>query len=88
MDALNVGAATIPPVMLGLTPSLKHFLNSRTSSSNVPLTWPYCPSMWLLRHDNGLFGHGYNMWHKYFIGILVPYRNKVIIKNTEMRVIK
>ena len=37
-DALNVVATTIPLVMLGLTPSLKLFLYSMTSSSNVPLT--------------------------------------------------
>ena len=42
-DALYVGATTIPSVMSGLTPSLKLFLNSRTSSGNVPLLWPYRP---------------------------------------------
>ena len=42
-DALNMGAATIPSIMLGLTPSSKLFLNSRTSPGNVSLTWPYCP---------------------------------------------
>ena len=59
-DTLNAGAATIPPVMSGLTPSLKLFLNSKTSSSNVPLTWPYCPSVWPPRHINGLLSHGYD----------------------------
>ena len=66
-DALNVGAATIPPGMLGLTPSPKFFLNSRTSFDNVPLTWLYCPSMWPPRHDNGLFNQGYDTWHRYLI---------------------
>jgi len=42
-DALNVGTATIPSIMSGLTPSPKLFLNSRTSFGNVPLMWPYCP---------------------------------------------
>ena len=42
-DALNVVAATIPSVMSGLTPSTKLFLYSMTSSSNVPLPWPYYP---------------------------------------------
>ena len=64
--ALNVGAATIPPVMSGLTPSPNLFLNSKTSSGNVPLTWPYCPSVWPPWHDNGLPSHGYDTWHKYF----------------------
>ena len=64
---------TILPVMLRLTPSLKLFLNSRTSSDNVPLTWPYCPSVWPPRHDNGLLGHGYDTWHRYLIWILVAH---------------
>ena len=42
-DALNVVAATIPSVMSWLTPSPKLFLYSMSSSSNVPLTWPYYP---------------------------------------------
>ena len=42
-------AATIPPVMSGLSPSLKLFLHSKTSSGNVPLMWPP-------QHDNGLLG--------------------------------
>ena len=46
---MNVGATTIPPVMLGLNPYPKLFLYSRTSSSNVPLIWPYCLSVWLPR---------------------------------------
>ena len=41
-DALNVMAATIPSVMLRLTPSSKLFLYSMTSSNNMPPTWPYC----------------------------------------------
>ena len=43
-----MGAATILLVISGLTPSLKLFLNGRTSSDNVPLTWPYCPAYGLL----------------------------------------
>ena len=43
-DTLNVVAATIPLVTLGLTPSLKHFLYSVASSSNVLLTWPWLAS--------------------------------------------
>ena len=66
-DALNVGVATIPPIMSGLTPSPKLFLNRWTSSGNVPLIWPYCLSVWPPRHDNGLLHHGYDMWHRYFI---------------------
>ena len=66
-DALNVGAVTTPSIMSGLAPSLKHFLYRMTSSGNVPLTWPYCPSMWPPRHNNGLFSHGYDTWHRYFI---------------------
>ena len=65
-DALNVGAATIPSVMSGLTPSSKLFLHCMTSFGNVPLTWPYCQSVWP-RHDNGLLGHGYDTWHRYLI---------------------
>ena len=37
---LNVVATTIPPVTLGLNPSLKLFLYSVASSGIVPLTWP------------------------------------------------
>ena len=44
-DALNVVASTIRSIMLGLTPSPKLFLYSMTSSGNVPLVWPYCPSV-------------------------------------------
>ena len=44
-DALNVVVATIPSVTSGLTPSPKLFFYSMISSGNVPLTWPYCPSM-------------------------------------------
>ena len=69
-DALNVGVATIPPVMSGLIPSSKLFLNNRTSSGSMPLTRPYCPSVWPPRHDNRLLGHGYDMGHRYFIWIL------------------
>ena len=66
-DALNMGAATILLVMSGVTPSSKLFLNNGTSSGNVPLTWPYYPSVWPPQHDNGLLDHGYNTWHRYFI---------------------
>ena len=74
-DALNVKAATIPPVTSGLTPSLKLFLNNRTSSGNVPLTLSYYPSMWPSWQDNGLLGHGYDTWHMYLIWILVPHNS-------------
>ena len=37
---LNVMPATIPPIMSGLTLSLKLFLYNVAPSSNVPLTWP------------------------------------------------
>ena len=72
---MNVEAATIPPVMSGLTPSPKLFLNSKTSSSNVPLAWPYYLSVWPPQHDNGLLGHGYDTWHRYLIRILVPHNS-------------
>ena len=39
-DALNMGAATIPPITSGLIPSLKLFLYSVASFGNVSLTWP------------------------------------------------
>ena len=42
--ALNVVAATIPPITSGLTPSLKHFLYSVVPSGNVSLTWPQLAS--------------------------------------------
>ena len=58
--ALNVVAATIPPVMSRLAPSPKLFPYGMTSSGNVPLTWPYCPSIWLPRP-------WYDTWRKYFI---------------------
>ena len=41
-DALNVVAATIPLVTLGLTSSSKLLLYNITSYGNVPLTRPYC----------------------------------------------
>ena len=66
-DALNVVAATIPSVMLGLTPSPKLFLYYMTSSSNMPLTWPYCPRVWPLQHDNGPLSHGYDTWRDFLI---------------------
>ena len=44
-DALNVVAATIPPITLRLTPSLKLFLYSVAPSGNVPLTWPWPASL-------------------------------------------
>ena len=44
-DALNVVVATIPSVTSGLTPSPKFFFYSMISFGNVPLTWPYCPSV-------------------------------------------
>ena len=44
-DALNVVVATIPSVISGLTSSPKLFLYSMISFGNVPLTWPYCPSV-------------------------------------------
>ena len=66
-DALNMMIATTHSVMSGLTPSLKFFFYSITSSNNVPLTWPYCPSMWPPQCNNGLLGHGYDTWYKYLI---------------------
>ena len=66
-NALNVVAATIPSVMSRLAPSPKLFPYSMTSSGNVPLTWPYCSSVWPYRHDNGLLSHGYDTWCKYLI---------------------
>ena len=53
-DALNVVAATIPSIISRLTPSLKLFIYNLTSFGNVPLTWPYCLSVWPPRHNNGL----------------------------------
>ena len=58
-------ASTIPLVISGLTPSLKLFLYSMTSSDNVPLTWPYCLRVWHSRHDNGPLDHGYDTWHDF-----------------------
>lgn len=52
-DALNVVAATIPPITSGLTPSLKLFLYSVAPSGNVPLTWP-CSGLTILVY--GLLG--------------------------------
>ena len=46
--ALNVVAATIPLITLGLIPSLKFFLYSMAPSSNVPLMWPWLASLALL----------------------------------------
>ena len=66
-DALNVVAATIPSVMLGLTLASKLFLYRMTSSGNVPLTWPYCPRVWPPQHDDGPLGHGYDTWCNYLI---------------------
>ena len=66
-DALNVVTSIIPSVMLGLIPSLKLFLYSMTSSGNMLLTWPFCPSMWPPRHNNDPLDHGYNTWCKYLI---------------------
>ena len=45
--ALNVVAATIPPITSRLTPSLKLFLYSVAPSCNVPLTWlwPASPAL-------------------------------------------
>ena len=42
-DALNVVTATIPLVMLELTPFSKLFLYRMTSYGNVSLTWSYYP---------------------------------------------
>ena len=39
--ALNMVAATIPPITPGLTPSLKLFLYSVVHSCNVLLMWPW-----------------------------------------------
>ena len=73
-------ASTIPLVTSALTPSLKLFLYSMTSSDNVPLTWPYCLRVWHSRHDNGPLDHGYDTWHDFLhpplsppsIGIMAP----------------
>ena len=66
-DALNVGGSHHPFSHVSANPSPKLFLNSRTSSGNVSLTWPYCPSMWPPQHDNGLLDHSYDTWHRYLI---------------------
>ena len=56
-------------------PSPKLFLHNKTSSSNVPLTWPYYPSVWPSRQDNGLLGHGYDTWHRYLIWIIMSHNS-------------
>ena len=71
-DALNVVATTFPSVTSGLTPFPKFFLYSITSFGNMPLTWPYCPSVWPPRHDGGLLSHGYYTWRKYLFKFLYP----------------
>ena len=59
-------ATTIPPIMLGLTPSLKLFLHS------VAPLWFYRLSVWTLWHGNGLLDYGYDTWRYYLIKFLYP----------------
>ena len=68
-----------PASLIRANPLFEVFLNNKTSSSNVPLTWSYCLSMWPPQHDNGLLSHGYDTWHMYLILILVPHNFFILI---------
>ena len=78
-DALNVVVASIPSIRLGLALSPKLIFHNRTTSSNVPMTWPSCLRVWPPRNCTGLLGPKYDTWWCYFIKFLFPIDSIMLI---------